>query len=136
MALLILIIMILAWPWITRWVRALIARKLEDAVRKAAGMPPRQKGNKASSAGDFGRNHDRRSEYYGYTRGRKGRPVYDDGPIIPKEYAEDVEFVEDKELSRTSVGSEASDGRRRERYEESQVSDAVWEMVEPGKKRK
>ena len=106
-----------------------------------------EKGRRCSSGreeertryGDAGRNwSERQSAYSGYGRSQRTWRGNDDGPIIPREYAEDVDFVEVKEFSETKIGAESrtSSGRRRNRYEESQVSDAVWEMVKPGKRKK
>ncbi len=44
--------------------------------------------------------------------------------IIPPEYGEDVEYVEIKDFSRTSLTVEDSDGVSE--YSESQISDAEW----------
>lgn len=138
-ALIILLLICLMWPLIVKWLRALAMRKMEDVLRKAAGAPPREKRGSRRDYGDAGRNwSERQSAYSGYGRSQRTRRGNDDGPIIPREYAEDVDFVEVREFSETKIGAESrtSFGRRRNRYEESQVSDAVWEMVKPGKRKK
>lgn len=87
-------------------------------VRKQMGMPP---GGGASGS-----------------RRRGSRTPPPDPPrggeehIIPPEYAEDVEFVEIKEFTSTTVAEEHTDRGERVRveyYAESQVSDVEWEEV-------
>lgn len=82
-------------------------------VRKQMGMPP---GGDASAR--------RRGKQQRQTRTARTST----GHIIPPEYAEDVEFVEIKEFSATTIAD--SDGKHtRTDYHESQVSDAEWEEV-------
>ena len=50
-------------------------------------------------------------------------------PIIPKEYAEDVEFIETIDYSETDVISHKDDST--EIYHESQISDAEWVEIKP-----
>lgn len=129
--LLIIIIMVSALlPLLARLLRPLLmrymARKAEDYMRRAAGMPPRGKKRR----GDPGR----RQEAYsrgGDTRGSRRSYGRRQGPIIPPEYAEDVEFVEIKEYSR----SETRDDGKVTWREESQVSDAEWEEIKPRRRK-
>lgn len=86
-------------------------------MRNAMGMPPRdrsrQSSRKTSSSG--------RSQYrYASTGPKRRQPS--GGPVIPKEYAEDVEFTEIRSYSEESVI--AGDGGEVRYASESQVSDA------------
>lgn len=57
----------------------------------------------------------KKQRHYGFRRGRSES-------IIPKEYAEDVEYVEIKEFT----GHIEKDAENNTTYTESQVSDAEW----------
>ena len=128
--LIIVIIVIACWPWISRWLRQFLARRAEDYLRKATGMPPRpgsredrrqqrasQQAYSSASDNTSGSSYTRRQR-----QRRRTRRGYNE-PIIPPEYAEDVEFVETKSFSETSIGE--SHGQTRQ-YNESQVSDVEW----------
>ena len=132
--LLILILIFIGVPLLWRWLRPYFFRwaqhRTEDYVRRQMGMPPRDK-NKSSrsrqrqsnttsggySHGGFS------SESYGGRRRRRG---YSNGPLIPKEYAVDVEYTEIRSYS--SEETIASDGESIRYTIESQVSDA--EIIE------
>lgn len=145
--LLIIIILValwLLWPVIWRLiqpaVQRYVARKTEDYIRRATGMPPRpkqesrQKKQKKESSAPKGDNNDTRGEWFYDTgerrrrqqqRRRSGRE-----PLIPKEYAVDVEFVEIKDYSSATVIGEDNSSRQQV-YNESQVSDAEYVMIKP-----
>ena len=105
-------------------------------MRRMMGMPTRKEEERRRKAAEreASRGAGRQRGDFSYQR---GSDTYDSAPTL-REYAEDVDFVEVKEFSETKIGAESrtSSGRRRNRYEESQVSDAVWEMVKPGKRKK
>lgn len=113
--LIVLLIIALLWPYITRWISRYMARKAEDYLRDMTGMPPRddksrgKKGRQSGRAARSGRGESRGAE-----------------PIIPKEYAEDVEFTEIKEYSEADLLETDDDGRV---YHESQVEDAVFTEI-------
>ena len=93
--------------------------KAEDYMRASMGMPPREKGKKGKSRFTSGyENHNAGGYGNPYTRHQGSR-----GPIIPKEYAEDVEFIEIKEYSEKEV-VKTPEGK--EIYHESQVSDVEY----------
>lgn len=121
------------WPVILRWLGNMAARRMEDAIRKSAGLPPRGKEKKSTRGSSQRQQTSSGRSSRGYYSSR--RAYYDDGPIIPREYAEDVDFVEIKEFSSSSESVESDSGDFSE-YHEEQISDAVWEMVKPDKKRK
>lgn len=119
-----LIILLLLWfvvpflyrrlqPWLTRW---LIRRATRYAARQAGfnmDDSKRKSSNKKS----------RRSNHY-------REDTLNNGPIIPKEYAEDVEFTEIHDFSSATIINEETDskGNRRSSETETQVSDA--EIIE------
>lgn len=122
----ILIIIFLCWPWITKWLRGYMARRAEDMVRRMAGMPSRKEEQKRR------REQERQQKRNGYsagsTRGRnRGSANGKDTDSIRsmQEYAEDVEFTETKEYSETEIIEDDGKGNRRI-YRESQVSDAEY----------
>lgn len=129
--LIILIIVIACWPWISRWLKQFLARRAEDYLRKATGMPPRpgsreeKRQQRASSRQTYSSSQDNFSDSaYGRSsrQRRRTRNGYKE-PIIPPEYAEDVEFVETKSFSETTIGDS---GRQIRQFHESQVSDVEW----------
>lgn len=122
----ILIIIFICWPWITKWLRGYMARRAEDMVRRMAGMPSRKEEQKRR------REQERQQQRNGYsagsTRGRNrasanGKDT--DSIRSMQEYAEDVEFTETKEYSETEIIEDDGKGNRRV-YRESQVSDAEY----------
>lgn len=124
--LIILILLIVGVPYVWRWLKPYIARwvqhKTEDYVRKSMGMPPRDR-NQGSKRGNESRQQRSRDTYgnRGWQRGQ-----YSDSPLIPKEYAEDVDFTEVRSYSEeTDIASGGENVRFRQ---ESQVSDA--EIIE------
>ena len=64
-----------------------------------------------------------------HTRSQSGRYYEKKSaePLIPKEYAEDVEFTETKDFSKYE--SETNSHTTQEKYHESQISDAEWTEV-------
>lgn len=131
--LLILILIFIGIPIIWRWIKPYFFRwmqqRTEDYVRNAMGMPPRDKSTKRSngrqsysSSGSYGSGyHGSRAQSHGYSS----------GPLIPKEYAVDVEYTEIRSYS--SADTIASDGNTVRYKVESQVSDA--EIIEIRKDR-
>ena len=118
----------LFWPMISRWLKRKAMERAEDYMRRSMGMPPRDKKKKKS---DQSQNTSSQSQgnYY-YQRQRRnpfGQDSHTDEPLIPKEYAEDVEFTETKDFS--SSESRRNTGEKLEIYHESQVSDAEWTEV-------
>ena len=116
--------------WIRRKIARFLANRTEDYIRKATGMPPRDK-SKSSREKESSGGSRRESATRAYRSSRSSREYYDpSGPIIPKEYAEDVEFIEIKEFSQTDIDARFSDNSRVE-YHESQVSDVEWVEIKP-----
>lgn len=119
MGILILIVIFfwLIWPTVSRWIKRKAMERAEDYMRSSFGLPPREKKRKKSKQ----RVDESENDDYGQHRTYRRRSGH--GPIIPKEYAEDVEFTEtidySEEEHRHSAGGE-------ERYHESQISDAEF----------
>ena len=113
--LLILILIFIGVPIIWRWLKPYLFRwaqhRTEDYVRRQMGMPPR---------GRSAKKPDRRKSY-----------SHSSGPLIPKEYAVDVEYTEIRSYS--SEERIASDGHSVRYTVESQGSDA--EIIEISKDR-
>ena len=150
-----LIILFLIWlifgERIKRWMAGYMARRTEDYLRKAAGLPPRpgskearrqerarENVNSGQTSSAYG-NSDRASAYSdsrrtsGSSRRRRRTASTYSGPLIPKEYAVDVEFVETINYSETTIGVDR-DRQKETVYHESQVSDVEWEDIRIRKK--
>lgn len=136
--LLILILIFIGVPFLWRWLKPYFFRwaqhRTEDYVRRQMGMPPRdrkktrsqQRQSYSSSGGYSSENYSQ--ETYGSRRRSYGSSS---GPLIPKEYAVDVEYTEIRSYS--SDETIASDGKTVRYTVESQVSDA--EIIEIRKER-
>ena len=133
--LLILILIFIGLPLLWKWLKPYFFRwaqhRTEDYIRSQMGMPPRDRSRQKSG---FSQRQDERSQRDSYSqsgygggsgRGRRTRS-YSHGPLIPKEYAVDVEYTEIHSYS--SEDAIASDGRAVRYAVESQVSDA--EIIE------
>lgn len=137
-----LLILFLIWiifgRQIRQWFAGFMARRTEDFLRKAAGLPPRpgskeDRRRKRRQNGYSSDSQGRPFSSYDSQRNRHGNNKNPDEPLIPKEYAEDVEFVETISYSQTTIGVEESNGQRTV-YHESQVSDVEWEEIKIRKK--
>lgn len=127
--LLILILIFIGVPLLWRWLKPYFYRwvqhRTEDYLRRQMGMPPRDKSRtrsqqrqqRYSSSGGYS------SDAYGSRNRSRG---YSSGPLIPKEYAVDVEYTEIRSYS--SEEAIASDGKKVSYVVESQVSEA--EIIE------
>ncbi|MCH5225650.1 MAG: hypothetical protein J1D77_06595 [Muribaculaceae bacterium] len=118
----------IVWPYIARWLKRKAIERAEDYMRAQMGMPPRDKKSRRKSQEDetFSREGRQRRNPFGQDR-------YGAEPLIPKEYAEDVEFVETKDYSETELREKRA--HTETYYHESQISDAEWtEVKKPGSK--
>lgn len=107
------------WPVVSRWLKRKAMEKAEDYMRASMGMPPRDKSKKGA-----GNTSSQSTSSQSYRRNPYG---HNQEPLIPKEYAEDVEFTETKDYSATETRSHS--GEKIETYHESQISDAEWTEV-------
>ncbi|MDE6552575.1 MAG: hypothetical protein K2K98_06415 [Muribaculaceae bacterium] len=131
--LLILILIFIGVPLLWRWLKPYFFRwaqhRTEDYLRRQMGMPPRdRKKERESRRESYASSGGYSSDSYGGRRSRRG---YSSGPLIPKEYAVDVEYTEIRSYS--SEETIASDGSTVRFTVESQVSDA--EIIEIKKER-
>ena len=121
----------LVWPAISRWLKRKAMQRAEDYMRASMGMPPRDK-----KKNKYNKEQKNSSDNFYYQRQRRnpfGNDSYSNQSIIPKEYAEDVEFTETKEFSNSE--EQKSSSRNINTYHESQISDAEWtEIKEPHSK--
>lgn len=124
--LLILILIFIGLPYIWRWLKPYfyrwMQRRTEDYVRRAMGMPPHDKSRREQH-----RSYGSSTPYGNEARRQK----HTSGPLIPKEYAVDVEYTEIRSYSSEEVI--ASDGKDVRYVVESQVTDA--EIIEIRKDR-
>lgn len=121
LAILILVVIFfwLIWPTVSRYLKRKAMEKAEDYVRRSMGMPPRDKKNSRSAQDSY---------YQKQRRNQQNNPGNKkEEPLIPKEYAEDVEFVEIKDYSETTYHKKA-DGTKI--YHESQITDVEWTEVQ------
>ena len=91
----------LIWPMISRWLKRKAMERAEDYMRQSMGMPPRDKKKRARNEGSSTQNQD--TYYYQRQRRNPFREDRSKEPLIPKEYAEDVEFTETKDYSTTET---------------------------------
>lgn len=121
--LIIIILLIFGIPYIWRWLRPYFLRwvqhRAENYFRKAMGVPPREK--RQSDRKNHRQSTNSSSGYQRYS----GRHKANNGPVIPKEYAEDVEFTEVRSYSEEHT---IANGGSVAYTSESQVSDA--EIIE------
>ncbi len=131
--LLILILIFIGVPLLWKWLKPYIYRwaqhRTEDYVRRQMGMPPRdRKSSRSQQRQSYYSSAGSSQESYGAQRRKRS---YSSGPLIPKEYAVDVEYTEIRSYS--SEQTIAPDGQTVRYKVESQVSDA--EIIEIRKER-
>lgn len=117
----ILVIIFLAWlllrpllaPYLQRW----FMHSMENRLRRMAGMPSRKEEK---------RQRKRRTSYSQSNRQTHKSKTRE--PIIPKEYAEDVEFVEIKSYSETTIisGENPKGEKKTKIVVESQIEDVEF----------
>ena len=138
--LLIILILWLAGPRISAWLKAYAMGKMEDRMRHMMGMPSRAEEKRAREAyeranGSSGRSNSAGSEKRGWkerfreqsNRGRGGDPAAD--LRMMRQYAEDVEFTEIHEYSESIEFEQDKKGRTTKIKVESQVSDAEYVVI-------
>lgn len=127
-----IIIWILFGQYIKRWAQRRVMEKMEDAFRAQMGMPSgkeerkrRRRAEKDAQRG--GERRTGRKTQWTHHEGNSQRGA-DSALQRLKEYAEDVEYVEYKEYSSTTVIAEETDdsGKRRKVIIEEQVTDAEY----------
>lgn len=117
--LLIILVWLIFGRQISAWSRTFMAHRAEDAVRRMMGMPSRREERKARERAERAA----RSADSSYSHDRYRQSAHSDNdPIIPKEYAEDVEYVEIRDYSYSRIIKDDNEGRTV--YHESQVEEA------------
>lgn len=112
----------LVWPYIYRYLKRKAMEKTEDYLRTSMGLPPKYKKQKRKK----GRKEEESPrEYYQRRENPQGGRGSVHEPLIPKEYAEDVEFVEIREFSarETIVTGDKTV------YHESQITDVEYTEI-------
>ena len=128
--LVIFLLLVLIWPYVSKWFGPALQRwmmgRIEDRMRRMAGMPTRKEERKMRRQAQKKRQggHAVRDAFRDRRTGASRRSS---GPIIPKEYAEDVEFVEMKTYSEETVITHDTDAAGKTRVKiESQIEDAEY----------
>lgn len=125
-----ILVCILIWMFfgerIKRWAQQRMMEKVEDAFRARMGMPSAKEERKQ-------RRREEKKE-----RRQQRHEVKKDEPLIPREYAEDVEYVEYKEFSssttiETEVDPKDDTRRRATVVVESQVTDVEYVEIKSKK---
>lgn len=124
LAILILVVVFfwLVWPYIARWLKRKAIERAEDYMRASMGMPPRDKKRRKEESRD-----DQQRYYQRERRNPFGADRYGKEPIIPKEYAEDVEYTET--ISYSEEETIIKEKGKETIYHESQISDAEWTEI-------
>lgn len=129
----ILLSLILVWmifgDRIKAWSQRRMVDKMEDLFRESMGMPTAKEERRRRKQAE---KEARRNN--GFTRQNQEAPSRDPfqqkpDSILPKEYAEDVEFTEYKEYSSSSTIKSKSDDAETEIKVESQVSDVEFTEI-------
>lgn len=122
------IILIISLIWlvfgnrINAWIRNWMMGMAEDRMRRMMGMPTRKEERRRKK-----QRRQRRDNGNAYGPGYGTPPTHDDGPVIPREYAEDVEYVDMPAYSdETEINGSGSDNRSETVFNESQVEDAEY----------
>lgn len=108
---------------ISRLIREFIAHRTEDVIRRMMGMPTRKEEKRARK--ERGNAYKRATTGFSDNSSRHGHSAETEKPLIPKEYAEDVEFIEIKDYSSKTIVEDTNGGKTRI-YHESQVEEAEY----------
>ena len=131
--LIIFLVIVLFRPWLNRWLGPALQRwamhRMEDQMRRMAGMPSRKEEKKRRKAARKENGASGRRTAAGGTRMNTTSGRHE--PIIPPDYPEDVEFVEIKSYSEETVVTTetSSDGKTTRIKVESQIEDAEFEEI-------
>lgn len=140
--LIILIILIVCWPWISRylrrWVNGFMARRAEDMMRRMMGMPSRREEERRRKAGrrekgresgfrDAGTDANPSSRRGG--RRQRGHRQYPRGHVAAmlQAVAIDTDFIEIREFSSSTIAE--SDGQTVTFTYEEQITDVRFTEI-------
>lgn len=126
---LIILVIVLLWPFLRPYLMRFMSHRAEDMVRRRMGMPSRKEEEKLRK-----QSQEKRSSR------QSGRYSAQSGPIIPHEYAEDVDYTEIRDYSQTDVNvtdnsTQTHTSRHRSFFRhtshsvESQVEDAEFTEI-------
>lgn len=135
--LIIILITIAFWlifaPYIRPWLQRRAQQKMEDFLRRQMGMPTEKEQRRAAKEAERREEHERRHGVWSRPSRKSDsdmRPRRE--PIIPAEYAEDVEFVEIREFKQRSILEDDDESRTHRRHTvitERQVSDVEYTEI-------
>lgn len=136
--LVIFILLALLWPYVSKWIGPVVQRwmvgRFEDQMRRMAGMPTRKEERKMRKKAEKQRRAAGEADGWSAFRNRRSSaPGPGAKPIIPKEYAEDVEFVEVKSYSEQTEIKVEDTGSGSRIVEESQIEDAEYIEIKENK---
>ena len=127
----IIILLVVLWPWITKWVKGFMSRRAEDAIRRMMGMPSRREEQRRRKESE--RKQSSTSQRNKRTAAAQEREADRREAVRSmKENAVDVEYTEYKEYSQTEISVENANGKTRI-YTESQVTDAEFVEIKDQK---
>lgn len=129
--LIILLVIVLLWPWIsrfvTRWLQEFMSRRAEDMLRRMMGMPTRKEERRRARRNAEENRRTAASGRSGGSAPRRHRAPVADAAQMLRSVAEDVEFTEIREFDSATIAD--SDGRERRIYREEQVSDVEFTEI-------
>lgn len=129
--LIILLIIFVAWPWISKWLGQLfrwyMARKTEDMMRRMMGMPSRKEEKARAQSRRKEEEAQSRNRRKTSSRHRYHRPPRQDAATLLRSVAEDVEYTEVREFESTHIAADR--GTEHLEYDEEQVSDAEFTEI-------
>lgn len=128
---LILIIIIALWPWISKWLKGFMSRRAEDAIRRMMGMPTRKEQERRRKQSEKRQAASSRRDAKKKSAMQEREADRQDALRSMKENAVDVEYTEYKEFSQTKIAVEDQDGNTTV-FTENQVTDVEFvEIKEP-----
>lgn len=134
--LVIILIIAIFWPWINRWLKGFMARRMEDIFRRMTGMPTRKEEQRRARQQARAAGKEESGFYNPFSRKKETtrsegerRAGRAEAIRYMRLYAVDAEFVEIREYSSVEIIAEEGNGRQRRIYRESQVSDAEYILI-------
>ena len=92
----ILLLIVVLWPWITKWVKGFVSRRAEDTIRRMMGMPTRKEEERLRKEREQRRNN-AYADQARTTAESKHEAARREAVMAMKEYAVDVEYIEIRE---------------------------------------
>ena len=95
----IVLLIVVFWPWITKWIKGFLSRRAEDAIRRMMGMPSRKEEQRRRKEQEKEQRHNTYTDNAYSRTERSHEAARRDAVKAMKEYAVDVEYVEIREES-------------------------------------